>query len=291
MRRLVGVGISLTLVAAIVVGCGQNQSTKKQDESAVQPMQEVLAPAKEVIPENESNSVGLMAFYPNNTEEMFALAGTNTFTLYFQNKQIEPGEGKIGVYNAQSNAIYTSVEATDKDKFDVEVMDDIGKSLTGWEDGTKIDIYFDKVFMPGTSYYILMDEGAFNLGEVKSEAITNSSLITFSTKNYGVDMAGVNFDKNYNVGDSVSFTVLVDGEDSTMYALKAYDTSFIEASPINGSSDTDLALKFLKKGNPSITISFYKSGKTVDSITFTFNVESEAMIDVANKEISSDDQL
>lgn len=281
MKRFLSFSLIMILVAVSIVGCGKKKEEQKEMEiTTLQPMTEVLPQATEVAPEPEDNSVGLMAFYPNNNEAMFALAGTNTFTVYFQNKRVKVGTGKIGIYDSSSNAIYSSVDASDTERFEVGAMDEIGTALTGWEDGTKIDIYFDKIFLTGASYYVLMDEGFFTLGAINSGAVTNSSLITFSVKEYGVDMSGVNLSNTYKVGDVISFTALVDGTDATMYALKEYDTAFIEATPINGTTDTNVALKFLQAGSPSITVSFYKAGKAVDSITFTFNVVDDAAAEV-----------
>ena len=277
MKKILSLFLVFTLTAAALSGCGKKKVEEKaQEEVVLQPMVEVLPEATEVAPVAEDNSVGLMAFYPNNNENMFALAGTNTFTVYFQNKRVKVGSGKIGVYDASSNAIYTSVEASNTERFEIGVMDDIGKALTGWSEGTKIDIYFDKIFLTGANYYVLIDEGFFTLGSINSGAVTNSSLITFSVKEYGVDMTGVSFNKTYKVGDFVSFMALVDGQDATMYALKEYDSAFIEASPINGTADTQVTLKFLQAGSPSFTVAFYKSGKMVDSITFTFTVEDDS---------------
>lgn len=273
MKRFLSVVLLFALITVSIVGCGkQKAGEKKQEEIVLQPLTEKLTPATEVAPVAEENSVGLMAFYPNSNENMFALAGTNAFTVYFQNKRIKVGSGLINVFDATTNQLYTSQSAENTDAFVVSAMDEIGKALTGWSDGTKIDIYFDDVFIPGTSYYVLMDAGLFKLGNVESEAVTNSSLITFDVKQYGIDMQHTNLDRDYNVGEVVSFMALVDGKDATMYALKEYDTAFIEASPINGTTDSNISMKFLKPGNPSITVAFYNSGKMVDSITFTFNV-------------------
>ena len=276
MKKYLSIMLVFVLSATMLYGCGtKKEEAPSQDEIVLQPMVEKLTPATEVAPVAEENSVGLMAFYPNNNENMYALAGTNTFTVYFQNKRVKVGSGKIGIYDASSNAIYTSVNAEDTNCFDIGVMDETGTALTGWTEGTKIDIYFSKIFLTGGSYYVLIDEGFFTLGAIKSGAVTNSSLITFKVKEYGVDMTGVNLDRVYDVGNVITFSALVDGQDATMYALKEYDQNFIEPTPINGTTDTPISIKFLQPGNPSITVAFYKSGKMVDSITFTFNVAGE----------------
>ena len=77
--------------------------------------------------------------------------------------------------------------------------------------------------------------------------------------------------------------VIVDGEQSTICALKEYDTNFLSASPINitadGTSDaTTLSISFKQSGTPSITLEFCKAGKTVDTITFNFNVIGDTAI-------------
>lgn len=277
MKRLLSIILLLALSVSVFAGCGKKEPEETQPEVVLEPLTEKVTPATEVVPESEPNSVGLMAFYPNNNENMYALAGTNTFTVYFQNKRVKVGTGKLGIYDADSNAIYTSVNAEDLNCFEIGTMDAVGKSLTGWEDGTKIDIFFSKVFLPGMNYYVLIDEGFFTLGSIKSGAVTNASLITFNAKQYGVDLIGTYMNRVFDVGDEVSFDVLVDGQGATMYAVKEYDQSFIEASPINGSTDTTLKLKFLQPGTPSIKVAFFNSGKVVDSITFIFDVAGDVV--------------
>ena len=291
MKKFLSLTLISVLLATTLIGCGKKKEVEEQPEVVLEPLKEVVTPATEVVPESEPNSVGLMAFYPNNNENMYALAGTNTFTVYFQNKRVKVGTGKLGIYDAESNAIYASVNAEDTNCFEIGTMDSIGTSLTGWEDGTKIDIYMSKVFLPGGSYYVLIDEGFFTLGSISSGAVTNASLITFNAKPYGVDLTGTYMNKVYDVGDETSFQVLVDGQEATMYAVKEYDQSFIEATPINGSEDTTLRLKFLRPGTPSIKVAFFKSGKIVDSITFTFDVEGEDIYDNATSEASEDIDL
>lgn len=274
MKKIISLSLIVMLLSLSLSACGKkNEEKAAGDEIVLQPTTEVVTPASEVVPESsDGNSVGLMAFYPNNNENMFALAGTNCFTVYFENKRVKVGSGKIGIYEATSNSVYATVNAEDTNSYVVSDIDMIGTALTGWGEGTKVDIYFSKIFLPGESYYVLIDEGFFTLGSIKSAAVTNSSLITFEAKQYGVDLTGVSLTKTYNVNDAISFQVLVDGNDATMYALKEYDAAFIEATPINGTTDTPLSLKFLQAGTPSITVAFYNSGKVVDSITFTFDV-------------------
>lgn len=268
--------ILLIISVLLLTACGSKQkATEEVQLQALEPMTEVLVQPTELRPEAEQNSVGLMAFYPNDNENMYALYGTNAVTFYFENKGVTRGEGKIGVYEADSNAIYTSVDVTDSGALVIGEMDSVGTSLTGWQNGTKIDVYFSKLFEIGKSYYVLIDEGVFRLGSVTSAPVTNSSLINFSVKNYGVDLTGLNLNKTYSVGDSISFNVLIDSEYATMYALKEYDSAFIQADPQNSTLSTPVTITFLKPGDPSFSVGFYKSGKVVDSMSFTFHVEGE----------------
>ncbi len=271
----------ICILSMLLVACGgKSASDSATQEISLQPMEEVLKAPTEVMPDDKSsNSVGLMAFYPNNDENMYALAGTNTLTLYFENKGIKLGDGKIGIYKKADSSIYASVSTADKGKFDVGEMDSVGTSLTGWTSGTKIDVYFDKVFLAGDEYYVLMDEGCFKLGQVLSAAVTNASLINFGVKNYGVDVSHLGLGKEHNVGDVVSFDITVDGAQASMFAFKEFDETFLTPNPINATSSTTASITFLKGGSQDITCAFYKSGKQVDSITFTFNVKEENLPD------------
>lgn len=267
--------IILIVSALVLTACGKKQEEESSEEIILQPMTEVITPPTEVQPEAEQNSVGLMAFYPNDNENMFALYGTNAVTFYFENKNVMRGDAKIGVYEADTNAIYASVDASDTSSYEVGEMDSVGTSLTGWTQGTKIDVYFPKLFELGKSYYVLIDEGAFKLGGVSSAPVTNASLINFTVKDYGIDLTGINLDKVYNVGDSINFNVIIDSVNATMYALKEYDAAFIEATPSNSTQSTPVSITFLKPGEPSFSVGFYKSGKVVDSMSFTFHVQGD----------------
>ncbi|AOZ97847.1 hypothetical protein [Butyrivibrio hungatei] len=272
--------VSVILISAAMVlsltACGKKNTTDNANaDMSLAPLVETLPQLTEASPEVESNSVGLMAFYPNSNENMYALAGTNAVTFYFENKGIQLGDGKIGVYEAETNNIYSTVDVADTSSFVIDEMDSVGTSLTGWESGTKIDVYFSKIFETGKSYYVLMDEGVFSLGSVSSAPVTNASLITFSVKNYGVDITGVNLKKTYKVGDTVALNVLVDSEGASMYALKEYDQTFITATPDSATTSSAVSLTFEKPGTPSVTIAFFKGGKQVDSVTFSFPVADE----------------
>lgn len=270
--------ILVACIMLITCSCGKGTSSDSAGASiSLEPLKEKpLSAATESLPaDNTSNSVGLMAFYPNADKNMSALVGTNTFTVYFENKGVAVGIGKLGVYDANSNAIYSSVSAEDTSKYEISEMDSIGTALTGWDTGTKIDIYFDKTFEKDHDYYVLIDEGFFELGKVPSGAVSNASLITFSAKPYGVDLSSIDFEKNYSVGDTVQLQVFVDGEEASLFAFSEYDSNFIEPTPDTTTEDSIASIKFTKEGKPSISISFFKDGHRVDSISLTFNVNEE----------------
>ncbi len=285
MKKILSVILTFLLLSVCIVGCGKKeQSDSAATEISLEPLKEAkLTSPTEVAAEGSENSVGLMAFYPNNNENMYALAGTNTFTVYFESRDVKVGTGKIGIYDKATNVLYTSRDAGDRQSIEIGTMDEIGTALTGWTSGTKIDIYFDKVFVPDTSYYVLIDGGFFTLGTVLSGAVTNASLITFGTKPYGVDATRINFNNTYSVGDSVALDILCDGQQATMFALKEYDTAFLNVAPVNGTESTTSLIHFLQGGTPSITVAFYNSGHEVDSVSFTFNVTggSENDTDIA----------
>ncbi len=292
MKKKICMVLILSLIL-MVCACGKNKdNTSGQGDGELSAPAEGLPQLTEAKVEPAENSVGLMAFYPNDNKNMYALAGTNCVTFYFENKDIKLGTGKIGIYESENNSIYSSVDVADTTNYHIDAMDSVGTSITGWSSGTKIDIYFSKVFEKGKSYYILMDEGVFKLGNIDSAAVADKTLIQFSTKNYGIDASMTNLNNDFGVGKKTTIRVFVDGEDATMYALKGYDENFILPSQVSSSMDDTLTLTFMQDGKPSITIAFFKGGKEVDSITFTFNVvglvdepaesSSESTIDEGN---------
>lgn len=292
MGRSLSVILILILLCLTITSCGNknasDQGTSAGNQTPVElaPMTEKITPASEAKPTSDENSVGLMAFYPNSSNEnMYALAGTNTLTFYFQRKRVKLGSGYLYLYDAIYDENYDTVSASDSAAFNIKDIDEIGKTMTGWNEGTMIDVYFDKPFLAGGKYYVLIDEGFFMLGAFRSRAVDVSKreLITFGVKNYGIDAASVNLNRDYHIGDTINMNVIVDGEQSTICALKEYDTNFLSASPINitadGTSDaTTLSISFKQAGTPSITLEFCKAGKTVDTISFNFNVIGDTVL-------------
>lgn len=295
-KRLLNKMIILVLLiclSTVFIACSNNQNTDLSatnisvEDVTLAPLVESSSAAAEAsLNADNTNSVGPMAFYPNSNEYMMALAGTNSFTFYFKNSNIVLGEGKIGVYDADTGVVYTTVSATDTDRCKVyDELDEAGEELTSWQDGTMIEVYFPKTFEKGKSYYILMDEGVFMLGSIKSKAVTDASLIAFGTKDYGIS---ADIKSIYKSGETVTFTIYVDGTACTRANIKEYDTNYITLSSAGFTEDSTVTLTLLKDGNPSFTISFLKDGVEVDSLSLTLSVGDVTADSAASSSSSAD---
>ena len=215
-------------------------------------------------------SVGSMTYFPFGNGQMAALMGTSVFTLYFKSNDILYGSGSITVYDAGTNQVFEKIDVSDSSRCKISDIDSAGKTLTSWESGKMVKLYFDTAFSAGRSYYILMDDGCFTNGVVGSAAVLDPTAITFSVKAYGIGTGDIQ--TAYAVQNSVNIPVVIGG-DCASAVVKDYDGSFITLSTTSLSTNGNFTVSFLKSGTPSVTIKFLDSnGVELDSVSFVFNV-------------------
>jgi hypothetical protein len=273
--------LSFMLISAMALspalGCGCGKPAAQEEVPADTSTELSLAPLTEdhgkALEEGDAeiasaaNTVGLMACYPNSNTDMYALAGSNEVTFYFQNQGITGGAGRVGVYDQMTSALYaTASPGTDGH---VSELDDNGKELTGWESGTKIDVFFDRTFQAGKTYYILLDAAAFMFDQVESEPVANASLITFGVKEYGITG---DLYEDYDVGDTISINVVLGGDAKTAQ-LKNYDTAQITPTASTFTQSESFDITFNEASSPKFTIAFFDdAGQQIDSMDFAFGI-------------------
>ncbi len=275
-RVLISVLLSLSVVA--VSSCGAESAAGLVPE---QPTAEELAPleeAGEVEPPSEevvssvaqADSIGFIAYYPQ-TDTMGALAGTNQFTIYFQKPDVHAGLGAIELYDASNQQLVDTIEVLDESKCVISPIDESGMALTDWVEGTKAEIYFNKFFTPGASYYILLDKGCFMAGEIASKGIDNASYMPFDVKPYGIN--GI-FRDIYNFGDTASMEVVLGGE-AVRASILDYDGNVVNIpqSVFTAMGTNPFTVTFQSAGHATFRIAFYnQQGVEIDSVTFNAEI-------------------
>ncbi len=235
-------------------------------------IEETLAPLKEIKPtvNLSDNSVGNFVSFPSSVEGLEALQGSDVVTFYFEKPDVTAGDGLIGLYDAQSDALVSSVSVKDSTLASFSMMDENGKTLSGWESGTMADITFpDFSFESGKSYYILMDEGAFCRGEIKSKALTDKEALTILVKDYGFNGLISSMAK---VGDTIDIPYVL-GDSATSIELREYDLKLLSSSLSVGDSRKDhLTLSCLSPGEASFRVFFLNGDNVLDTTTFNVTI-------------------
>ena len=254
--------------SAFLSGLDEVPTEKIVDTSAAAATSSALSDTQEVSASEAS--MGAMTYFPFGSDKMAALMGTSVFNLYFKTNDLLYGSGNITVFDAGTNQIFEKIDVTDGSKCQISDIDSAGKTLTSWDAGKMVKLYFDTPFSATRSYYILMDEGCFTNGTVSSSAVLDPTLITFSVKSYGIGANSIQ--TAYAVQGSVDIPVIIGG-DCASVQVKDYDGSFIALSSTMLTSNGSFTVSFLKAGNPSVTFKFLDSnGVELDSVSFSFSI-------------------
>lgn len=266
----------LALILILMLsGCGKKEEAPAEEQPVeLAPLKEdVVSPAVESqAPTSDPNAVGNIVYYPNNNEYLGALAGSNTLTIYFEKSGVMSNTGRISVYDEVDYSLLSYVDVSDSSSCKMSTIDNNGMQLSGWEDGTMATLYLSKPFVEGHKYFVLMDAGCFTCGDFESKAITNPSLMTIVTKEYGI--ASDVRDK-YNFGDTATLSVLTGG-DCKRILVQDYDSEAVLPSQTMLSSSGDIYFTFTKEGKWSFKISFYDDSTELDSVTYTVDVAPTA---------------
>lgn len=278
-------------------GCGDESSAHEAQQTSTTELIEVreeLESAVEVyVPDSQTNIVGGVMYYPSDGEYSSALAGTNCLSLFFKNSNVTAGTGAISLFERDTLKKVASIQASDAERCIAYELSSDGKEYTGFPSGTQVDLYFETAFLPGKSYFVLMDEGCFNLGRVSSRAVTDANLIVFNTKTYGFegDMRSI-----YHVNDFSSFSIIVDGA-CVKAEIAAYDEADLSiATPVIERKNTLVPavnakpnITMLREGILPMTVSFYDNQQ---ELLETIYVEFECVApDVEIEELLAERQL
>lgn len=275
MKKRFVATLLLMMTLPLCVSCGKKQEQKVEVEDVpLAPMEEkAVSPAVESqAPESDPNAVGNIVYFPNSNEFLGALAGSNALTLYFEKSGVSSGSGRITVYDEEDYSMLSYVDVSDTSSCKMSPIDNNGVQLSGWEDGTQATLYFSKPFVAGRNYFVLMDPGCFKYDSFESLAITNPSLMTIHTKDYGV---ASDLRDRYNFGDTATLSVLIGG-DCKRVLVQDYDTDAILPSQTMMTASGDIYFTFTKDGTYSFKVSFYDDSVEIDSITYNVTVSPTA---------------
>lgn len=274
-KRVVAVLLSV-MVAAVLVSCGKKEEEEHVDTSEMElaPLEEkAVSPAVESqAPESDPNAVGNMVYYPNSNEYLGALAGSNTLSLYFEKSGVTSGTGRITIYDESDYSMLSYVDVSDTSACRMAPIDNNGVQLSGWENGTQATLYFSKPFEAGKNYFVLMDAGCFKYESFESLAITNPSLMTIHTKEYGI---ASDIRDRYNFGDTATLSLIVGGACKRVL-IQDYDSAAVLPSQTMLTSSGDVYFTFTKDGTYSFKVSFYDESLEIDSVTYSVTVSPTA---------------
>lgn len=286
MRK--GIVCILALLLVCCTACGKKEQEQKVDTTDIElaPLEEkAVSPAVESqAPESDPNAVGNIVYFPNSNEFLGALAGSNALTLYFEKSGVTSGTGRITVYDEEDYSMLSYVDVSDTSSCRMSPIDNNGVQLSGWEDGTQATLYFSKPFVAGRNYFVLMDAGCFRYDSFESLAITNPSLMTIHTKEYGVSS---DIRDRYNFGDTATLSVMVGG-DCKRVLVQDYDSEAILPSQTMMTSNGDIYFTFAKDGTYSFKVSFYDDSVEIDSVTYSVTVSptaTDVSHDLANPDV------
>ena len=228
--------------------------------------------AKDTANTPPATSIGPMTYYPNGSGHMAAMMGTNSLNFYFQKGNVQPGTGKIGVYTV-TGELFASVDVSQEGVVICSEIDEEGKALSGWEIGTKAEVFLGKAFDTDGSFYVLMDPGVFVWEGVQSNAVSDSTKITFSVKPYGISggMPG-----SCQLGQQVSLTVFIGG-DIDRAVVSEFDNNMIHFNQTRFTETGELVVSFIRAGDASFKLGFQERTGEVDSMTFVVHVGDEAL--------------
>ena len=269
------------LIAMALSGCTSKAEAadRKNDDSDLMQMKETLASAQEIyVPEQDTNVVGSVSYYPNTGVASSAVAGSNCVSLFFQNNNVLANEGTISLFEVDTQKKVASIRAEDDTHVMISEITKTGMEYAGFESGTQADLYFDYPFEAGKSYFVLMDSACFKLGRVFSKAVTDADVIVFRTKDFG--FAG-DWRSIYHTNDFAFFDILLGR--TIDYVEITCDPSMISiVHPVITREDLEIEeendhgskplITFLQEGNPEITVTFYRDEEIVDSIRVGFEV-------------------
>lgn len=272
---------SLLTITLLLSGCGREAMAQNTREGATEEliqMRETLLPAEETfVPEDELNTLGTVAYYPNLREDSYAVAGSNCISLFFRSTQVVQQSGQIALFEKDTRKKIASLDVSDQENVILSPLSEEGKRISSFEEGTQADIYFDYAFDAGKTYFVLMDPGCFSMGRVTSKAVTDAEMINFSVKQYG--FSGV-MRSVYHPQEFLFFDVVLGGGTNRAEMvwnedeLSVIQPVITTESIANGEYLGKPMITFLSYGKPVLTVNYYKGEELVDTVDMTFEVVS-----------------
>lgn len=225
----------------------------------------------EVLPED---SIGPVMFTPSLNGYMTAMGrGGYVLTAYFMRPGVK-GAGKISIYSAGNDEKACVLDLSDE-KVCYQVPDDGTLTNRGWRGGTQLEILLPEPYENSGTYYVLMDEGAFESedGSLLSKELKDKSGWVYDVAEYGVDLAVKNGSKVY-VGDKLYARVLLRAP-AKKAKIEGYDENRLKFEEKEFKhEDGDLRFEIRQIGEDKFYVNFYDAeGELLSKVPVVYEAE------------------
>lgn len=99
-----------------------------------------------------------------------APAGTDTFSLYLERENVEPGTGVFTLYDAEDDSVLTEIPA-DSSQVTFAPVTEEHKAYYGMDRGTEVQISLGFALEAGKRYYAAVSEDFVHYDEVGNRAL------------------------------------------------------------------------------------------------------------------------
>jgi len=209
------------------------------------------------------DSMGMVYLSPNKSgtgRDM--IFGTRELVMYFQRKDVKPGDGTISVFNCDGDTPICSVNA----KQSVKAYDtsDGTFELLGWETGTRVVITLPFPLDHDERFYITADAGCFKAegddGVIESKAIVKDAW-TIDVAEYGF-IPQLPSGSNVYVGGSMDIAFYIHNR-CKKAEITSFDENRIRFSKTEIREDKTIEVKFYQIGEAECMITFYDTDDNI----------------------------
>lgn len=155
IMRLLLAAMLLFAAALLLAGCG-----RKGDEKLT-----------ETAPETKAELIGSVYIAPvADGSNYLAPVGTDTFSLYMERENVEPGTGVFTLYDAEDDSLLTEIPA-DSEQVAFGPVTEEHKTFYGMDRGTEVRISLGFGLEAGKRYYAAVSEDFVHYDDVGSRAL------------------------------------------------------------------------------------------------------------------------
>jgi len=244
MKRAVAAVLAVMTLLTLLSGCAQTKHYIKPEEFQIY-------------------------YYPQSKDDttQFA-AGTNSLQIIMNTPTVEAGTGKISIYKMSDDSLFAQYDIrTDKNIY-------VKTDNTAVSSTIVVLLTDNKVFEPGESYYVTIDEKTFYVNDLGGfSGAVNKGDWVIHIANFGIDGNINDLPDTYLVGDTIELPILVN-DPAAQAVLTIADETYFGAETRSLSSTGKFEVTAKKAGTSQVSIMYLdKDGKWLDSTLFTFTVK------------------